>query len=108
MLKLFKQSWAGEAPLAKVFWIVYVLFGLIVIFTIDLLIDIFVSGSFTPFYIHNKYTDMIITLFFPYLLFSSMCVWICGKNSWIEWNILSKISVIIPLIYSTFHITRLS
>jgi hypothetical protein len=104
MLKLFKQCWVGEASLAETFWIVYVLYGLVVIITIDFIVDFFIAGEFTPFYVHNQFFDMIVTYAFPYLFFSAMCVWICGKNSWIGWSILSKIAVVIPLIFSSFHL----
>jgi hypothetical protein len=105
MLKLFKQCWRGEAPLGKIFWIIFVLNNLIIITLMDLLVDYFVAGEFTPFYIHNQFFDLIVTLSFPYLFFSAMCVWISGKNSSIGWSILSKIIVIIPLIFCSFHLS---
>lgn len=106
IFKLFKTCWMGEAPLYKAFWIVYVLFSLIYIFFMDFLIDIFVAGEFTPFFIHNQYSDRIISLSFPYVLFGAICVWICSKNSWFLWRILSRIIVFIPIVVATFHLTR--
>ena len=106
MFRIFRQCWLGEASLAKAFWVVYVLYNLILITIIDFIIDYFVAGSFTPFYIHNRFLDMIITLAFPYLFISAMCVWVSGKNSARVWNILSKIVVLIPLIIGSFHLTR--
>lgn len=106
VLNIFKLCWIGEASLAKAFWIVYVLFNLILIVLLDFLVDIFVAHSFTPLYIHNQYMDLIITLAFPYLLFSAMCVWICSKNASRFWRLVSKIVILIPIIFCTFHITR--
>lgn len=104
IFRLFRNCWLGEASLAAAFWITYVLFGIISIFLADFLVDILIAGEFTPFYIHNQYTDEIILICFPYWFFSSICVWICGKNSSKIWNLLSKFLVISILVIASFHL----
>ncbi|VVC76926.1 hypothetical protein AQUSIP_22530 [Aquicella siphonis] len=106
-VKIYKQCWIGEASLAQAFWLIYVLFTVIFIIIADFLVDILVAGSFTPFYVHNQYSDLIITITFPFLFVNAMCVWISGKNSSWKWSLISKVTVILPLIFGTFHITRL-
>jgi len=107
IFSLLIECISGQASLKKAFWIVYVLFGCIQFVIIECIFHFYFSGSFVTFEYHNQMTDQFITLAFPYLFISSMCVWVCGKNSWIEWNILSKCIVIIPLTLGAFHLTRL-
>lgn len=83
---------------------VYVLFNLIQIFLLDVIVDIFIAGSFTPFYVHNEYVDLIIALAFPYLIVSAILVWISGKNAKWYWRFLSRIGIFLPIIYATFHL----
>lgn len=106
MVAFFKQCWIGEASLASAFWLVYVLFGAVFIIIVDLLVDFFVAGSFTLFYEHTRYVDMIITFALPWLLFGVACVWACGKNAPLLWSFLSKCLVLIPVIYAAFHFGR--
>lgn len=103
---LFVACLTGEAPLRKAFWVVYVLFGLIQLAIIELIFNRYLTGSYITFAYHNEITDKFITFAFPYLFFSSMCVWPCGKNSWIEWNILSKCVIAVPLTLSVFHLVN--
>lgn len=104
ILNIYKDCWRGEASLKQAFWIVYVLIGIITVILADFLVDIFIAGEFTPFYIHNQYTDEIIMICFPYWFYSSVCVWICGKNSSVIWSLLSKILVMVVLLVASFHL----
>ena len=107
IFKLFANCMAGETSLWTAFWVVYVLFGCIQLVIIECIFHYYLTGSFVTFEYHNQITDQFITMAFPYLFVSSMCVWTCGKNSWIEWNILSKCIVVIPLTLGAFHLTSL-
>lgn len=107
ILSLIMHCISGQASLFKAFWIVYVLFGCIQLIIIECIFHFYRATSYVTFEYHNQLTDQFITMAFPYLFLSSMCVWVCGKNSWIEWNILSKCIVVIPLTLGAFHLTSL-
>lgn len=106
VLKLFARCWNGEASLSQAFWIVYVLFGVIQLILLECFFNHYISGSWISLHTNNLLTDKLITLAFPYLFFSTMCVWSCGKNSWLEWNVSSKIIVSLPLMVASFHLTN--
>jgi hypothetical protein len=105
-LKLFLRCLNGEATLFQAFWIVYVLFGCIQFILLQFIFQHYLSGSYVYLNVNNELTDKFITFAFPYLFFSSLCVWSCGKNSWIEWNISSKVIVAIPVLVGSFHLTN--
>lgn len=99
------RAFRGDIALWIAFWVLYVLMGAIQF----LLIEYYFlqhKGSYVTFQAHNLAMDQFITLAFPWLFYSSLCVWACGKNSWVEWSISSKCIVIIPVIYSSFHLTN--
>lgn len=104
---LFSWCLLGEAPLYIAFWVVYVLFGCIQFVILECIFHYYLANAFVTFEYHGYTFDRFVTMGFPYLFISSMCVWICGKNSWIEWNILSKCIVIIPLTLGAFHLTSI-
>lgn len=121
MVNLFIQSWKGEAPLWKAFWIVNVLMGWIVCFIVaavlmfPTLIEInqqsveYLAVSFQDHWgwsqnilrqeLVSKF-PLIVTIFLPYSLYSAICVWRCGKNSHIMWRALAIIIVGINLFRS--------
>lgn len=105
--KIYKDCWIGEGSLLKAFWIIFVCYTLVFYVFADFMVDFLVAGAFTPFYVHNQYTDLIITISFPVLFINAMCVWISGKNSSLTWSLISKAIVMLPLIFGTFHITNL-
>lgn len=102
----FYHAISGEMHLWQTFWIIYVLFGVIQIMIMEYIFNAHFGFYITP-YIHNHLSDIFVTLIFPYLFFSSMCVWACAKNSWIEWDISAKCIVFIPLIVASFHLTNI-
>lgn len=93
-MNMFAQAWKGEAPLWKAFWLVYVVVGIIVGIIIAVIVAYAVAPGATP----TANNDLIMTIGFPYTLFSAICVWRCGKNSAMVWNVLSKILVILSVI----------
>ena len=107
IFKFFLQSIKGETALWKSFWILYVLFGIIQLLLLEYFFNSYIAGSYITFDVHNYMMDKFITFAFPYLAFSSICVWACGKNSWIEWNLLSKCIIIIPVIFASFHLINI-
>ena len=92
MLRLFIQSWKGEASLAKAFWLVDVLFGIVVLAIISTITIRFMGPVTQSNVIH--YSVIIRSIQLPYNLFSVICVWRCGKSSQSIWRILSRIVVI--------------
>lgn len=93
MLGIFVRSWKGQESLAKAFWLVYALFGIIVGIVIALIFMLTV-----PNFDYATYNNTIMAVGFPYTLFSAICVWRCAKNSHIVWNILAKIVVVLGVI----------
>src|SRR5262245_41681580 len=106
MLRLFEQSWKGEASLGKAFWLVYVLIGIIIQLIILGIFAFFVPNFLTP-EVYVKYQDLLVTIFFPYTLFSAICVWRCAKNSSKLWGILAKIVVALGVIFGVIGILHL-
>lgn len=96
---IFARSWKGEASLAKAFWLVYFLFGIIIGLIISILLS-FVIPNFS-YITHN---NLIMTILFPYTVFSAICVWRCAKNSSAIWRILARIIVVLAIISGLFHI----
>lgn len=100
------RAWNGEASLGRAFWIVYILFGAIQLLILEY-IFMQQTGAYILLDVHNAMTDKLITYAFPYLFFSTMCVWACGKKSWIEWKISSRLFVSLPLMAASFHLTNI-
>ena len=123
MVNLFVQSWKGEAPLWKAFWIIYFVMGYVVLFTIIIIlmfptiIDVFhqmqqmrlegYSFQETHDYSYNTmYQEAIaklplITAFaLPYKLFCAISIWRCSKNSLIIWKALAVLVVGISVLKS--------
>lgn len=98
-MDLFAKSWKGEASLAKAFWLVYVLGIIIIGIIITILISLVI-----PHLNYLTHNNLVMTILFPYTLFSSICVWRCAKNSSVFWRILAKIIVILGIISGLFHI----
>ncbi|MFZ2315812.1 MAG: hypothetical protein WAW86_09180 [Gammaproteobacteria bacterium] len=110
MLSLFKRAWKGEASLAAAFWIIHVLIGSIVLQSIiSWAISYFMpelavssmnvsTAADAQAAMFNKHAFMMLAICFPYTIYSAICVWRCGKNSWKLWSILSKIIVILSVI----------
>lgn len=98
-MNLFAKSWRGEASLAKAFWLVYFLFsimiGLIIAFILSLII---------PSFTYVTYNNLIMSILFPYTVFSAICVWRCAKNALLIWSILARIVVVLAVISGLFHI----
>jgi len=100
-MSLFVQSWKGQASLAKAFWLVYVVIGLVIGIIVGILV--YKMSHASPEYQQN----LSRAIMFPYTLFASICVWRCGKNSMMLWNILAKIIVVLGILgglYSIFEI----
>jgi len=91
MISLFKRSWRGEATLAEAFWLVFTLINLLIILT----------ATFVLFHYTHDYDStrrMANTILFPYLIFSSTCVWRCEKNASEFFIVLSKAIVIMSVV----------
>lgn len=101
-MDMFGKSWRGEASLSTAFWIVYVVAGAILWLIVN-----FIVNSAAPGAVFIFKQSLCLLFLFPYTLFSTICVWRCGKNSHIIWSILSKIVVILALIYSVLAIVTL-
>jgi hypothetical protein len=97
MLKLFERSWKGEASLAAAFWLVYFVFSIIIGFIIAFIFAMMVPNFSNP-EIYVQYTPLIKAILFPYTLFSAICVWRCAKNSWILWNVLARIIIVLAIL----------
>lgn len=90
MPNLFVRAWRGEASLAAAFWLVYFVFSIILAI---LLVVIF--KAINPLFMDM---NLIKAIMLPYTIYGAICVWRCGKNSMILWNILSKIAVILGVL----------
>jgi len=106
IFRFLKQCWIGEVSLAKSFWIVYILLNLVIIALVVICVR-FISPYYIDYHGMHKFTDLVMALSLPYLIVSSTCVWIAGKNSWRIFNWTSKVIVVLTLIYISFHIIRL-
>lgn len=102
MSNLFAQCWKGEASLAKAFWIVYLLFGILLRILIAVVLMMVVEN-----YSYVNYQQLITAIKFPYTLFSIICVWRCAKNSFILWNLLARLIVILFFLISIIHVLGL-
>ncbi|MBA3661336.1 MAG: hypothetical protein H0W64_06390 [Gammaproteobacteria bacterium] len=100
-MDLLARSWRGEASLAKAFWIVYVLFGILIALLITLIFSLAM-----PDFNYMNYQYKIMAIQFPYTLFSAICVWRCAKNSTFIWRILARIIVAIGVIGGIFNIVH--
>jgi hypothetical protein len=95
MLAMFKQAWKGETSLGTAFWLVYLVMGALLSFLIGYIVQSVSPNS--DYYFARSLTT---TIALPYTLFSAVCVWRCGKNSWIVWNVLTKVIVSLSVIFS--------
>ena len=104
MLGIFRDSWQGKASLAKAFWLVYFVFGII----INLIVLALLSATM-PGFNYEANSNLLMSIVFPYTLFSAICVWRCGKNSYILWNVLAKVVVVLALLgglLALIHVIR--
>lgn len=102
MLAMFKQAWKGEASLAKAFWLIYVVIGILLGMLITLVIKMSVEN-----FDYIVYNNLIMAIGLPYTLYSAISVWRCGKNSWVVWSILSKIVVVLGVLGSLMALVHL-
>lgn len=106
-LSLFKRAWKGEASLAAAFWIIYVLIGY---FALQGIVS-WLVGYFMPalsMHVDNptpemlaasmKQSFLILAICLPYMLYSAICIWRCGRNSWGLWRFLSRLIVLISIV----------
>jgi len=107
IFNFFYQGLRGELELWKSFWIIYILFGMFYLAFLEYIFHHYLTGYWITFKYHNHSMDQFITLAFPWLFLSAMCVWACAKNSWLEWKLSSRIIVIIPILVSSFHLTNI-
>lgn len=91
-MNVYSESWKGKASLAAAFWIVYIVSG----FLLGTVLS-FIIAKASPAVSLSFRQGLMLALLLPYTLFATICVWRCGKNSWVGWSILSKIVVIIGL-----------
>lgn len=93
MLSIFKDSWNGNAHLWKAFWLVYFVFGIIISLIVAAILSVTVAG-----FSYATHNNLLMTIVLPYTIYSAICVWRCGKNSLMVWNVLSKIVVVLAVI----------
>ena len=106
MIEFFIRSWKGEESLAKVFWLLYGVLGLVVVLIILIPFAILIPNFFTQEVI-TQYGDLINAISFPYVAFSAVCVWRCAKNSTAIKAFFAKAIVVISVIscfLSVFHL----
>lgn len=96
---MFKQAWNGTASLAKAFWLIYFLFGIIISIIVSI-IALKLSNNQANVY------NLTIAIVLPYTLFSAICVWRCAKNAWILWNILARLIAILAVIGGVVGLLR--
>lgn len=99
---LFVRSWKGEASLAAAFWLVYFVFGIVIAIIITLIFSLVL-----PDFSYTKYHNQIMSIQFPYTLFSAICVWRCARNSIFIWRLLARIVVVLGVIGGIFNIVHL-
>lgn len=102
MNNIFVRAWQGKASLAAAFWLVYFVFGIILS-----LIIVICFSLFKPDFTFIGYSDIIVVIESPYILYAAICVWRCGKNSTALWRILSRIVIVIALLSVVLHIWNL-
>ncbi|OGT35345.1 MAG: hypothetical protein A3F11_01740 [Gammaproteobacteria bacterium RIFCSPHIGHO2_12_FULL_37_14] len=123
MVNLFVQSWKGEAPLWKAFWIVYFVMGYVVMFTVitilifPTVIDVFsqmqqmkLDGySFQEIHAYSYNTmyqegianlPLFTAIVLPYKIFCAISIWRCSKNSLMIWKVLAILVVGLGLLKS--------
>lgn len=102
MTNLFARSFKGKASLALAFWIVYVLIGFVLWLILGLIIGM-AAPNMSPMTMHN----LTLALLLPYIIFAAICVWRCARNSWILWNILARIAVVLGVLNGIISIIQL-
>jgi hypothetical protein len=105
MLRLLERSWKGQASLAAAFWLVYIVFSTVIFLILSVIFSLFVPNFFTG-EVFNQYAPSIKAIMLPYMLFSAVCVWRCAKNSWLLWNILARIIVVLAVIFGFINLFR--
>lgn len=101
-MDLFVKSWRGEASLAKAFWLVFILLWIILFWIISLIVS-----KINPHYDFFLHGSLIGSILFPYTLFSSICVWRCGQNSKMIWKVLTRIIVMLFVIFGLLDIYQM-
>ena len=108
MFNLFVKSYKGEASLAKAFWLIYVLFSMILSLVILGAFFIFIPDFSNTLQANEEwYQSLIQVIQLPYLIFAAIAVWRCAKNSWIVWNILARVLIVLTVLGSFYEIYRL-
>jgi len=102
MLKMYMQSWKGTASLAKAFWLVYIVTGIVLWIVVSVIVGMF-NPNLDPMFKQNLVTVCVL----PYTLFSLICVWKCASNSHIVWNVLARIVVVLALLGNIFSIVQI-
>ncbi len=108
-MNLFVRAWKGKASLAAAFWLVHVVFGIIIAIIISIICSFFIANFFTPD-VYSQYSDLVMTIYFPYTLYSAICVWRCAKNSSMVWAVIARILVVLAIIsglISILHVTHI-
>ncbi|MDF1655687.1 MAG: MFS transporter [Coxiellaceae bacterium] len=98
----FALAWRGQLGLGRTYWILYSLIG-----------STALSLTMTLHFINQLHIDTSWLLLvsacitYPYLLFSTICVWRCSKNTthWKGLTVLARISVMLLILKLLINIT---
>lgn len=106
LIDFFVRCWKGQESLAKAYWLLAVLFGLLLVTLIIIIFSFFlpvseILSSENPFY-----QRLITAIMLPFTIFSTVCVWRCGRNSTFIWRLLSRILVILAIIDGAFALIQ--
>jgi len=107
MFKLFAQGWKGETSLAKAFWLIYVLFGIIIALIITVPFALFAPDFMQSPAVQLHYSPIIRTIYLPYSIYAAICVWRCGVKANIFWKVLSRILVILSIALGLLQVVQL-
>lgn len=107
MSKLFVQGWKGETSLAKAFWLIYILFGIIIAIIITLPFALLTPDFMQSPAAQLHYSPIIRTIYLPYSIYAAICVWRCGVKSNLFWKIVSRILVILSIALGLLQVVQL-